>query len=378
MPLAALRWRWRGDLFFCLTMNTKRNFFAPMVFLLVIGALLLDRLFFSDAPWSPVHFLSQEFVGLTAIFFPSISEPANAFLVEQSLPVCVVLLAAALLWRSVARADRLSSDAAAQPAQGLGRVWRLGIAGRLTVYFCAIGLAFIIAACRIVNAYYPAVFEQEIKRRADIVALGLSEIIAQRFAADGARGIAGEVERYASVKGVAYVFVEEAGGKIIARAPAGLELPAQRNFPQSAERALAGMNLQFGGAEVFEIAKRIDDGKNGYVHLGIWRAAIAEESRQAVAPIAGSILVALLGVAAMFIFRVRRLSRPYRRLIEPAEKISRGEFAVPLDLKRADEIGELARAFDRMRSSLSAAMRRFDSTKPVAAAQEPSSRKMAP
>jgi methyl-accepting chemotaxis protein len=271
----------------------------------------------------------------------------------------------------------LSSDAA-QPAQGLGRVWRLGIAGRLTVYFFAIGLAFVIAACRIVNAYYPAVFEQEIERRADIVALGLSEIIAQRLAADGARGIAGEVERYASVKGVAYVFVEEAGGKIIARAPAGLELPAQRNFPQSAERALAGMNLQFGGAEVFEIAKRIDDGKNGYVHLGIWRAAIAEESRQAVAPIAGSILVALLGVAAMFIFRVRRLSRPYRRLIEPAEKISRGEFAVPLDLKRADEIGELARAFDRMRSSLSAAMRRFDSTKPVAAAQEPSSRKMAP
>ncbi len=359
-------------------MNTKRNFFAPTVFLLVIGALLLDRLFLSDSSWSAVHFLSQEIVGLVAIFFPSIGDPANATLVEQSVPVYLVLLAAALLWRSVVRAGRLGSDAATPPAQGLSRAWRLGIAGRLTVYFFAIGLAFVIAACRIVNAFYPAVFEQEIKRRADIVALSLSELLAQQLAADGAPKIAAEVERYASVKGVAYVFVEEGSGRIVAKAPAGMELAVQRDFPRSAERAVKGLNLQFGGAEVFEIAKRIDDGKNGYVHLGIWRAAIAEETRLAVAPIAGSILVALLGVAAMFVFRVRRLSRPYRELIEPAEKISRGEFAVTLDLKRADEIGELARAFDRMRSSLSAAMRRFDPTKPVAAAQEPSKQKMAP
>jgi len=358
---------------FCLTMKTKGYFFA-----LIVLAVVLDRIFFSDSPWSPVHLLSQEIVGLMAIFFPSISEPANSILVEQSLPVYVVLLAAALLWRSVARAGKLGSDAAAPPERGFGGVWRLGIAGRLTVYFFAIGLAFVIAACRIVNAYYPALFEQEIKRRADIVALSLSELLAQQLAADGAPKIAGEVARYASVKGVAYVFVEEASGKIIARAPAGLELPGQRDFPLSAERALNGMNLKFGGAEVFEIAKRIGDGKNGYVHLGIWRAAIAEEARRAVAPIAGAILVALLGVAAMFIFRVRRLSRPYRELIEPAEKISRGEFAVTLDLKRADEIGELARAFDRMRSSLSAAMRRFDSTKLVTAAQQPSKQRIAP
>jgi len=363
---------------FCFSMNAKRNFFAPMVFLLVIIALLLDRLFFSDSPWSAVRFLSQEIVGLAAIFFPSISEPANSILMDQAFPVCVVLLAAALLWRSLARAGKMGSDAAAQRAHGLARLWRLGIAGRLMVYFCAVGFIFVVAACRIVNGYYPALFEREIKRRADIVALSLSELLAQQLAADGAPKIAGEVERYASVKGVAYLFVEDASGRIVARAPAGLELAVQKDFPISAERAVKGLNLKFGGAEVFEIAKRIDDGKSGYVHLGIWRAAIAEEVRLAVAPIAVSILVALLGVAALFIFRARRLCRPCRELIEPAEKISRGEFAVTLDLKRADEIGELARAFDRMRSSLSAAMRRFDPNKPAAPARERSSQKFAP
>jgi HAMP domain-containing protein len=360
-------------------MNTKRNFFAPTAISLVLGGLLLDRLFFSDSPWSAVHFLSQEIVGLMAIFFPSISDAANFFLVEQVLfAVCLVVLGGALLWPSVARAGKLGGDDATPPARRFGGVWRFGIAGKLTVYFCVIGLAFAIVACRIVNAYYPAMFEHEIKRRADIVALALSEILAQRLVADGAREIATEVERYASVKAVAYVFVEEASGRIIAQAPAGLALPGQKDFPKSAERALHGLNLQFGGAEVFEIAKRIGDGKSGYVHLGIWRAAIAEEARLAVAPIAVSILVALLGVAAMFIFRVRRVSRPYRELIEPAEKISRGEFTVTLDLKCPDEIGELARAFDRLRSSLSAAMRRFDSAKPVAAGQKPSHQKMAP
>jgi HAMP domain-containing protein len=358
--------------------NTQRKVFSPKALSLVLGGLLLERLFFSDSSWSPVSFLSQEIVALMAIFFPSLSDPANAAVLEQSLfAVCLVVLGAALLWPSLACAVRPASATEARSARGLGRAWRLGIAGKLTVYFCAVGLAFGIAACRIVNVYYPAVFEREIKRRVDIVALGLSETLAQRLAADGGRVIAAEVERYASIKAVAYVFVEDAGGRIIAQAPAGLGLASQRDLPQSAERSLHGLNLHFGGAEVFEIAKRIGDGK-GYVHLAIWRAAIAEEARLAVAPIAGSILVALLGVAGMFIFRVRRMTRPYRALIEPVDKISRGEFAVALDLKDSDEVGELARAFDRLRSSLSAAMRRFDPAKPAAPTQKPPSQKIAP
>ncbi|MSP38977.1 MAG: HAMP domain-containing protein [Deltaproteobacteria bacterium] len=346
-------------------MNAKRKSFTAILIALVPSCLLLDYLFFSDEPWSASRFVSQEVVGLVAVFFSAIGEPANSNVVQQSVfAICLVILGGVLLWRSALLAGKLGGEAATPSDRAPSRR-RFGLATKLSLKFCAVGLLFVVGTWRIVNGFYLVPFEHEIKRRAEVVALGLSELIAQHLAANGEKQIAAEVERYGSAKAVAYVFVEEASGRIVARTPAGLELTGQRDFPKSAERALKGVNLKFAGAEVFEIAKPIDEGKSGYVHLAIWRAAIAEDARLAVAPVAGSILVALLGITVLFVLRLRGLCRPLRDLIEPAEKISRGDFAAILDLKREDEIGELARSIDRMRSSLGAAMRRFDPSKPA-------------
>jgi len=138
-----------------------------------------------------------------------------------------------------------------------------------------------------------------------------------------------------------------------------LPIYLSRDFPRSAELALDGTDAQYRGFAVYEIAQRVGSGKAGFVHLGLWRDAIDAESRRAVAPIAATIIILLVGVVSAFVYIAHCLNRPFIELVDHAQRISKGEFAVPLELKRADEIGEIARSLERMRSSLHAVVSRL-------------------
>jgi methyl-accepting chemotaxis protein len=109
-------------------------------------------------------------------------------------------------------------------------------------------------------------------------------------------------------------------------------------------------------------AKSVGDGKSGYVHLGIWRDAIGADARAAVRPIAASIVALVIGISGLFAFLATRMHRPFLELVGQAERISKGDFDVPLGVKREDEVGEIARSLERMRSSLHAVVRRLEQT----------------
>lgn len=65
-------------------------------------------------------------------------------------------------------------------------------------------------------------------------------------------------------------------------------------------------------------------------------------------------------IAAFFAARTaRRIVRPIENLVEAADKISLGQLDTPVTAERNDEIGDLARALERMRLSLEAAMERL-------------------
>ncbi|MGH1486538.1 MAG: HAMP domain-containing protein [Cellvibrionaceae bacterium] len=53
------------------------------------------------------------------------------------------------------------------------------------------------------------------------------------------------------------------------------------------------------------------------------------------------------------------LRRPISQLTDAANKVSRGNFDVDIDIQRRDEIGQVANAIDRMKISLSMAIRRL-------------------
>jgi len=84
-------------------------------------------------------------------------------------------------------------------------------------------------------------------------------------------------------------------------------------------------------------------------------ATIATARRQA---FAAAMIVLLLLAAATWSFLDRVVRRPVRRLIRHAERIARGDLEGPVEIGTRDEIGQLSRALDRMRSDLLEARRR--------------------
>lgn len=71
--------------------------------------------------------------------------------------------------------------------------------------------------------------------------------------------------------------------------------------------------------------------------------------------------VVIMGAAAVLlaVFTARRIVQPIEELVQAADKISLGQLDTPVKAERNDEIGDLARALERMRLSLESAMERL-------------------
>jgi HAMP domain-containing protein len=364
----------------------KRRLVGPTAVSIILCALVADSLYFADAPWSAVRFIKKFLSGFGAIFAPAFDPVNYGWLDAVAVPVTAVAAGIVILVITVlraksamrqatpapdapvftpaaqARGDNKAEILALDPAEKPQRSY--GFFGRLTFSFCAISTVFAISACAIIYSFLAPVMDQQIKARAGATTFGIGETVS--WVRDGSDQNLSEVLRkYASMDGVAFVYIEDGEGKIIAHFPKDMPIYLDRDFPRSSDAALRGVTIRYRGAAVYETAKRIKAGNAGFVHLGLYSSAIEAESRRAFAPIGAFIAILLIASAAVFISVVRAVHRPLSDLARHADQISKGEFAVPLPLKRADEIGEIARSLERLRSSLRAVVNRLDQTEQV-------------
>jgi len=363
----------------------KRRLIGPTVITLILTGLVADYMFLGDSPWSVLNILAKIALVFAAIFTPALDPKNLTWLDAYLLPLTVIMLALALLWLVVTRANQamrevtqdaeLSVPSAAQsqlsdirkavewvteaePETAQPRQYPL--IHKLSFGFGAIAIIFGFAACVIVFGYISRAYEKELTNRAQITTIGLTDLVTRRLASKSVKDVDNDVEKYAAIKAVAYVYVEDANGAIIANIPKELPRYLIRDFPKSAERALRGVNMRYRGGEVFEVAHRIGGVNAGFVHLGIWRDVIAAEARIALLPMVAAIVVLLLGITGTFFVIARRLNRPLLDLVDQADRISRGDFTVALNSKGSDEIGDIARSIERLRASLYAVVRRLD------------------
>ena len=59
------------------------------------------------------------------------------------------------------------------------------------------------------------------------------------------------------------------------------------------------------------------------------------------------------------VFSTNRMLNAIHRIVDAANSISRGDLDVPIDVAQGGEIGEMAQAIERMRTSLKAAIERL-------------------
>ena len=107
----------------------------------------------------------------------------------------------------------------------------------------------------------------------------------------------------------------------------------------------------FSEPEVENFAKRVEVEKVIATNL---------QARETITAVLGLIL-SLAGVVMAFVYVIgtQRIVASITRIIDAANSISRGDLDVPIDVDQPGEIGELAKAIERMRTSLKAAIERL-------------------
>lgn len=360
-------------------MRTKR-LVGPTVISLILSGMLADYLFMSGSRWSPLRFLVEVFSVLEAIFTPVFDPALYAWMGSIIVPIFLGAFVIVLLWLSITSAKTAMREAtptiaaadavtlaqattAPNPAvvptpgvaPGSSQAWHYKLTTRLVLSFGMVGMLFGIAVCVIVYIFLSRGLRKEGENHVNVMATGIREIVAPNLGAGRAEEAAAAIEEYAINNSVAYLYVEQPDGSMIAYWPFDLPRYLRRDFPASAKRALRGAESQYRGFEVYEVAKRLGDGDSGFIHLAIWRQAMITEAQRIVAVIAATYFIVLCCVIAAFVSLARSLNRPVAELVAYAKRISEGCFAAPLSVQVGDELGDIALALERLRSSLHAA-----------------------
>ncbi len=367
----------------------NRRILGPTVIVTLASLLLLQQWVFADSSWSVLAILMRVVSTLVTIVTPP--EPVTKFFAEHlALPALVLGAIILVLWVLVVVAKRAMRQATpdvaapmwALPSGGESTMatespfspepsWSLQsfrfncLRSKLILSFVAIGAFIAIAACSITYSYLHRALVRAGTERAAIMALAVNTTASAHVSGRRFKELRDDLARAASRPAVAYAYVEDDGGKLIEYAPA--DLPSQLvNRPGlEPQQAVAANPARYRNEMVIDHAQRSAVAPRSVAHVGVWQDSVVAQTWALLGPILLVIFVIVLGAAGLFVYLIHDLHRHMLSLVEQAARISKGEFTVPLVTTRADELGDLARSVERMRSSLRAVLSRVGSEPPV-------------
>jgi HAMP domain-containing protein len=231
---------------------------------------------------------------------------------------------------------------------------------KITGAFLGTLLVFGILVITIVYYLTSGLLHEQTNRRTLALATNLGDAAAGQIATKDLLMLHATVGKYALQEGVAYAFIKDRNGKILAHSLGGKFPPElQAEAPLGESRQTASRNMTFGSRPVYETSVPILAGQAGTAHVSIWGDIVEAETQRALAPIIGLIGLLLL-VGSIISWRLsRQIVEPIIRLRSIADTLSKGNLDTPVSIDSQDEIGELAISLERMRASLNASMVRL-------------------
>jgi HAMP domain-containing protein len=240
----------------------------------------------------------------------------------------------------------------------LGLSWK--IAGALAGMMFFTGLLLIAVVYRSVVT----IILDQAERRSRTIATNLGDsaapYISAKNSAKNSATLHALLRKYAALENVAFAFIEDKKGTVLATT-SGSPPPKLQDYSVVDElRSKDWPMISFEGQLIYDTRAPILDGRLGTAHVGIWKHAIDDHIRQVAYPLIRLILIVfMIGVSILFCLIIY-LIRPILRLTETARQMSRGDLDRAAGFNSRDEIGDLARSLERMRSSLKAAMSRLN------------------
>jgi two-component system, cell cycle sensor histidine kinase and response regulator CckA len=240
-----------------------------------------------------------------------------------------------------------------QQRRGMGLKWKIG--GIYTGVMLVLGTVVTAAVYQLVQS----TLRDQLDKRTLAIATNFSDAAAGHLASKNLLALHALAGKYTLLDNVAYAFIEDAQGEVVAHTPGAFPDELRRRLSAGANRQVQRRELALAKRTVYETAVPVLEGQMGSVHVGFWADAVDTEIRRALLPIILIIaLVPLVGAVLSFLL-AHWIVRPIVGLTEIADKVTMGDLEVSVRGKSVtsrDEIGDLARSLERLRSSLRAAM----------------------
>src|SRR6266404_9732430 len=226
------------------------------------------------------------------------------------------------------------------------------------------GVMLILASLVIVGIYQVTknTLREQLDRHALAIATNLTDAAAGYIVGKNLLALNALASKYTLHDGVAYTFIQNSRGEILAQTLGSFPAEFRQGLPIAGQRQVR-RELSLNGRTVREIGLPVLGGQLGTVYVGFWDDAVEREIQSALLRIIGIIaLVPVVGALLSFLV-AHWIVRPIVDLTEIADKVTHGDLDASVSGESAnarDEIGELARSLERMRSSLKAAMLRLN------------------
>ena len=237
----------------------------------------------------------------------------------------------------------------------LGLKWKIG--GIYTAVMFVLGMSVIAAVYLITQG----TLRDQLDKRAVAITTNFSDAVAGHVAGRNFLALHALARKYTLLDGVAYAYVEDGSGELVAHTFGTFPDELRQGIP-GAKREILRREVSLGGRAVYETAVPVLDGQMGSVRVGFWVDAVQDEIARALIPIVSVIaIVPIAGMLLSFLL-AHWIVRPIVGLREIADKVTMGDLDTSVGddcVSSRDEIGDLARSLERMRSSLRAAMLRL-------------------
>src|SRR5947208_1343117 len=236
----------------------------------------------------------------------------------------------------------------------IGLKWKIG--GAFTGVMLILCTFVAAAAYQIIQH----TLRDQLDKRALAIATNLSDASAGHIVGKNLLALNALIQKYALLDGLAYAFIEDGGGEIVAQTLGTFPPELRQGLPVGGQRLPYRRELSLQNKTVYETSVPVLEGQVGIVHVGFLADAIQKEIQGALLPLIGIIaIVPFIGALLSFLV-AHWFVRPIVRLTEVAEKVTRGDLEARGEcVQSRDEIGDLARSLERMRASLKAAMLRL-------------------
>ncbi|HEY7316393.1 MAG TPA: HAMP domain-containing protein [Candidatus Binatia bacterium] len=206
------------------------------------------------------------------------------------------------------------------------------------------------------------VLRDQLQKQILLTANTLSDAAAGHIAGGNLLALHALARKYTLIDGVAFAAIENAKGEVVVDTLGDFPPELQRQISITPPRQISRRRLSLGGKPVVALAVPILEGQLGTVYLGYWGDTLESEIQRALKPLLAIMaVVPLVGVVISFLL-AHRIVRPIAGLTAIADKVTMGDLETSVSgkcVKLRDEIGDLARSLERMRSSLKAAMMRL-------------------